>query len=319
MTTERQDDTGETIDPPTLEAMAWLARMQEQPASSADSTGLARWRAQSPEHGQAYEMVLAFRDAARNMPEPAKIVPFRRQETVSRRALLGGGAAIAASLAGFMAVLPPLGLWPSLAELMSDHRTAVGERFVFAPIAGVQFEMNTRTSVAVEDNGKSVRIIDGEAFVHVASRVSDFTVKTAAGSVRTRGAQFNIRDFNGRFSVVCAAGQLECAANARQARLTSGDQVTSTDTGLHRTRADLTTATAWRKGLLIFHGAPLSTVIAEINRYRSGRIILADESIGHRPVIGIFHTANIENTVNQIQQLLAVSATRLPGGVVLLG
>src|ERR1700743_1899653 len=96
MAAERHDDIIETVDPVMLEAMAWFA------GTHGDGTRVAQWRAKSPEHDQAYEMVEVFQKAARNMPKPAEIVPFRKQETVSRRALLGGGGGIAASLAGFI-------------------------------------------------------------------------------------------------------------------------------------------------------------------------------------------------------------------------
>jgi transmembrane sensor len=76
---------------------------------------------------------------------------------------------------------------------------------------------------------------------------------------------------------------------------------------------------AWRRGLLIFQAAPLGEAINGINRYFPGRLILAHAELGARPVSGVFHIHQIELALTQIQQLTGVGATRLPGGVVLIG
>jgi transmembrane sensor len=317
MTAESQQEI-ETVEPALLEAMAWLARAGTGGMSDTDTAALKHWRDRTPEHDRAYEMARTFQMAALAMPKNARIVPLPKKAT-SRRAFLAGGTAIAASVAGFMAVKPPLGLWPSLADLMSDHRTGIGERLAFAPATGVQFELNTRTSVSLEDRANGVRIIDGEAFVQIADRPADFKVITTQATLSTKDGRFNVRTLGGQLSVACISGQVACDANGAGAILRAGDQLAVSDAGQQRTKVDMETVMAWRRGLLIFRGTPLSEVVAEINRYRAGRIILADAKIGKRPVIGIFHTAHIENTVNQIRQLLAVSMIRLPGGVVLIG
>jgi transmembrane sensor len=317
MTAESQQEI-ETVEPALLEAMAWFARAKTGSMSDTDTAALARWRTRDPQHDQAYTMVQAFERAALAMPKTAQIIPLQKK-TASRRAFLAGGSAIAASVAGFMVVKPPLGLWPSLADLMSDHRTGIGERYAFMPATGVQFEMNTRTSVSLEDRANGIRIIDGEAFVQVANRPTDFKVVTTMGTLSSKDGHFNVRALGPQLSVTCISGEVACDVNGRRTILQQGDQLAVSDGSLERGKADLAMVTAWRRGLLIFRGAPLSEVITEINRYRSGRIILADAAVGERPVVGIFHTSHIENAVNQIRQLLAVSMTRLPGGVVLIG
>jgi transmembrane sensor len=307
----------EAIDPAMLEAMHWIARMRAKSVTLADKANLDAWREAAPEHDQAYEMVMAFEKAAALMPAPPAVISFCRPSRPSRRMFLAGAGALAASVAGFMVVRPPLGLWPSLAELMSDHRTEPGEQYAFAPSSGIHVLLNTKTSVSLEGNG--VRLIDGEAFIQVADRDTPYRVQTSAGNVQTKDAKFNVRNINGQMAVACISGQISCTSSGQVVPAQAGDQVISVGNGLERTKVDVAAAVAWREGMLVFHGTPLSTVIAEINRYRPGRIVLANSAIGDRPVIGIFHTAHIENTVNQIRQLLAVPMTKLPGGVVLIG
>ena len=88
---------------------------------------------------------------------------------------------------------------------------------------------------------------------------------------------------------------------------------------VERARIRAGVATAWRDGMLVFENTPLSEVVRQINRYRTGDIVLADAAIGRRPVNAVLHTAQIDNAVSQIQQLLDLKVRRLPGGVILMG
>ena len=63
----------------------------------------------------------------------------------------------------------------------------------------------------------------------------------------------------------------------------------------------------------------LTEAIAEINRYRPGRIILTNAALGARIFNARFRIENIDGVVGQIQQVFGASATSLPGGIVLLG
>lgn len=133
-------------------------------------------------------------------------------------------------------------------------------------------------------------------------------------------ASFNVRALDGQQRVICTGGRVECGRGGATMIVGPGEQVTyAADGAVQRSRTDVDVALAWRRGLLIFDGASLAEVITEINRYRPGRIILTDSTIGARPVNGVFDTAQAENTVAQIQHLLDVRLTRLPGDVVLIG
>ena len=44
----------------------------------------------------------------------------------------------------------------------------------------------------------------------------------------------------------------------------------------------------WREGRLVFSGQRLATVLAELGRYRHGRIVLRDARAGQRLVTGVF-------------------------------
>src|SRR5262249_28317327 len=104
------------------EAIAWVRRLTSGEATAADAEALRAWRDQGAAHGAAF--VAASRLWRDLEPVAGKVRSERvapavaassARGTVSRRIVVGGGLAAAASVAGTYALVrPPLGMWPSL-------------------------------------------------------------------------------------------------------------------------------------------------------------------------------------------------------------
>ncbi len=307
------------------QAIDWLVRMGTDSPSARDRAELEQWRAQSPGHEAAWQRASLFGAELKALPYPVEILAdnvtaLQRHRRVDRRTAMFGGsvAAIAASVA--LLVDPPMGLWPSLTELTADHRTATGQRIAFVPVPGVNVELNTRTSLSLAKAGHAVSLIDGEAFLTVADQKIPFEIETPNVTLRATRASFAVRSLDGSLSVICANGSVSCAHAGQLLEIQAGEQVVVSGTGsVARSRPDLSAALAWKRGLLIFDGTPLDRAVHEINRYFPGRLILTGSAATSRPVSGIFHLDHIDLAVVQIEQLAGVSATYLPGGLVLLG
>lgn len=303
----------EDFDPVWVEAADWLVRLTSGEATEADAHALASWRAQSAAHD------LAFRELA-GVPAEGRMLRRQAKATRRRDVLVGAGGLLTAAAASIYGLeRPPFGLWPSLAELTADHHTGAGERFAFAPTTGVRFEMNSSTSVSLTNRGRSVRLIQGEAFVAVDAPRQPFTVEIKQARVEAAAARFNIQSLAGDLQVACVEGAMICRQAGQNTVLNAGEALTATGGKTVVRRIDPAATTAWLNGFLVFKGDPLIKVIAQINLYRPGRIILANAAIARRPVTGVFHTNQIENAVGEIQQLVGASLQRLPGGVVLIG
>src|SRR5690606_10596059 len=101
--------------------------------------------------------------------------------------------------------------------------------------------------------------------------------------------------------------------------LETGEGVVYSPQGLgKKTAADIDTAAAWRNGLLIFNDQPLADVIADLNRHRRGKVMLARGALGSRRVSGVFHLDRPEEILAHFEDTLHVRSMRLVGGVVLL-
>jgi len=81
---------------------------------------------------------------------------------------------------------------------------------------------------------------------------------------------------------------------------------------------DLTDALAWRRGQIIFWQKPLSEVIDEVNRYRSGRIVILNPSIRHRPATGAFDIQRLDHVIDALRLGLGCHATAFTPYLILL-
>lgn len=310
------------------QAHDWVVCFSRGNASPADLAAFRQWSARHPAHVEAFERACRLWKAIGPAHEilaggSAAVIADRPRRT-ARRAFLGGALAASAAGVAVAVVRPPLGLWPSWPELAADHRTAIGEQRSVTLAGGPSLQLNTRTSIAVRPlagGADRIELISGEAAIETTSAMrGTIEVVAADGRVTASDAAFNMRHERGLVVTTCVAGRVEVAQGNNAARLQPGEQVVYSPAGLAAvTKPDLATVNAWKDGLLVFHMTPLDEAIADINRYRSGRIILTNAALGRRPLSARFRVAHVEEAVAHIQRVFTAQVTSLPGGIVLLG
>ncbi|MGF6347142.1 FecR family protein [Variovorax sp. W2I14] len=311
------------------EAGAWVVRLGSQQATEDDAQAFKRWCAQSRAHADAFvrarEVWQAMAPAALRVRQDERRHGEQKRDArpslAGRRAFLGG--AVAASVA-YLAVRPPLQLWPSVIEWGADYRTATGEQREVAMADGVVLQMNTQTRVNVRpgsDSGEGIELLAGEAEIAAQSPVSArVTVSAADGVVSAVRARFNIRHTDGEVCVTCLAGEVEVARGAQRVALDEGRQLRYGAAGMGAAvPVDTGPVTAWRRRLLVFEQVPLAEVVAEVNRYRHGRLILTSEALGRSLVQASFSIDRLDDVASLVREAYGAEVTQLPGGIVLLG
>ncbi len=312
------------------EALDWLRRLNSGEATAADAKALDRWRASSPARAAEFAEAVLFWDILGNAAQKAErdrtavASSLRSRGRLARRGFLVGGAALAASVAGGLAVWPPLELWPSVAEFTADYRTNTGQQRQIDIGDFAAVELNTRTSINLRPplNGSpQIELIAGEA--EVSSRGGadrELIVVAGNGRVASRAASFNIRKDGSAVSVSCIAGAVVVGCGVHAFPIGAGQQVVYDAQGTGTVVViDPDEITAWRRGLLMFRRAPLAHVIDEVNRYRSGRVILVDATLGKRQVAANFRLDRINDVVDFISKAMGIPIRSLPGGIVLVG
>ncbi|OPF91399.1 DUF4880 domain-containing protein [Rhodopseudomonas palustris] len=312
------------------QALAWVIRLHSGEATSDDAAALALWRKRSAEHEAAFREAVhlwrTFGAATRELigsEHAAAISLASPRAAVSRRLLLGGALAAAASLGGvYAAVHPPLGLWPSLEELAADYRTGKGERRKIEVAGDIGLTLNTQTSLSLRSTSAAPRIelISGEAALDVARDNAPVVVDAGGGRIAALRARLNIRCIDGEVQVACFAGDVEVAWKDRKVQLTAAQQSTYSDASglVPASPFDLEQEQAWQRGLLLVHDWPVARLVSEINRYRPGRIVIMDSQLGRRMISGTFNLDHLDDFIAQARGLFGATARTLPGGIVLL-
>jgi transmembrane sensor len=331
LTASSDDEALASLDPIQREAYEWISRFMAGGMSSTEVEAMKAWYGQSGAHAAAYAKARSVWNALgpianARMGESGDAGQsgrnLRHSRTLSapmgRRAVLGG--ALAAS-AAYAFIKPPLDLWPSYAELMADYRTGAGEHRQVTLSDAVSLDLNTRTSVAIRSrtaDATRIELISGEAAIST-SASAELTVVAASGRIVATRSDFNLRCDGSQVSIACLTGNLLVERDGLTSPLGARQQVSYGDQGITAVTAiDPDYVTAWRQGRLVFEGTPVSQVIAEVNRYRHGRIVLMNQEIGRRLLTARLPTTETDKIVTQIVQIFGAKTRTLPGGIIIL-
>ncbi|HWB49292.1 MAG TPA: FecR family protein [Stellaceae bacterium] len=309
------------------EAAVWNVRLHDPAAGHEQRAGFARWLAADPRNAAAYaemeRLWAALEAPAKRVlaAETAVASPLRPKRRLSPSWRWG---AVAACL--LLAVCSGLAWKGSLLDdLRSDYVTAVGVRRALTLADGSQVILNTDSALAVSfaPDRRAVRLFRGEAWFNVTHDAGrSFVVETPEGTVQVTGTQFNVRIVGGRVIVSLLEGKVALAsANPRASRrdLIAGQQTAMTDAGIDApAEFDAAAVTAWQHGQLVFYKAPLKQVVAQLNRYREGRVVVANDELRDLKVTGVFDTTDTDAALSVIQSTLHVRVFRLTNYLVLL-
>ncbi|WP_438852257.1 FecR family protein [Brevundimonas nasdae] len=305
------------------EARAWVTLLLSGEATQGDARLLAGWRMTSPEHERAFAQAARThqitREAIRSLKAERTPQVERRfgRAPISRRVLIGGGVAVAAGLAT-IAVLRPDAFTPSQLE---EIQTAKGERRTVDMGHGVSVELNTLSRVALRDDlGQGgFELLRGEALVSVASSVSPIQIATGAARIIAGGARLGLRNLSGDLSATCLEGQARVLLKGREALLSAGQKVVWGAGELGAvTQLAQAAGSEWWRGVLVFNNKRLGDVIGELNRYREGRIVVANPAIADRRISGAFYINQLDQVVEQLRLAYGVKIVRMPGNILIV-
>ena len=318
------------------EASAWYHRLRADGVTDAERAAFAVWLARGLGQARAWAELQSLVDELR---EPARLVhrelAVHRDLAADRPARFGRwprlrlrNAVVALLLVGVVGWGAARG--PTLYEnMVADHVTAVGGHRVVALADGSTAELNTDTAITTrfDPAGRRVRLLRGEAWFDV-RRDADrpFLVETEMGAVRVVGTQFGVRRQDGRIVVTVGEGLVEVAAADRDGpawdravRVGPGWRVAAGRAGLSpAAAADPATAFAWRHGQLVFSQQPLSSVVGELNRYSTGRIMLLDDRVASHVVSGVFALDRPASVLDALERGVGVRVVRLTPYLTLL-
>ena len=315
-------------------AAEWLVRLGGKPLRDEERESLGQWLGANPAHAAAFHHAEAtwadlglLKDAPGALlddiaPELRRAgIPVGRRRIASAAILqVAAVVVLAIAGAGFVAFFP-------LLLLEADYRTAPGEVRSVTLADGSTAQLDSDSALAVRFDGQErrVELLSGKAYFTVApihgGETRPFVVQAANGIAKALGTQLMVdREVDGA-EITVAEHRVQVSAPSRDdggpasVVLLPGQRVHYDGvSGMGAvTPSDLDQATAWRRGRLIFDKARLGDVVAKLNRYRHGWIIVADASLADRRVSGVLETADVAGALASIaQELKARTATLAP-------
>jgi len=304
--------------PINREAARWFAEREAGDMTAEDEASLAQWLAADPRHARAFEQAHAiWRSMDGPMPDAAFASTRRfarsRPRPRQRRQWIGG--AIAASLALLIVVGADL---PT--RLQADAMTATGELREVRLSDGSTAMLNTGSAIAFAPDGRTVRLLKGEAAFRVAPDPRHpFSVSAGKGRSTALGTRFIVRRMGGGTRVVVTEHSVRVALVSRSVVLNEGEAVDYGPDGLGSPRRIAMADTdAWTRGRIRVVNRPLGEVIAELGRYHRGYIRVIGDDLARRPVSGTFDIRDPVGAVDVIQRALGIGSTRLTDRVIFL-
>ena len=305
------------------EAAAWFARLQRDDCAASDRVAFERWL-DEPAHAVAYARVEAAWERADRLKAAGTGVGAAAPAATplwTRRA----AAVLAVGVGGGLAYAARLGRGTSFS-------TAVGERKTIKLEDGSAVELNTATQLRTQFSAhrRDIQLVSGEALFHVAKDPArPFVVHAQDAQVRAVGTAFNVRVRDKLVEVTVtegvvtvnnaaspaktlrppvrpvAAGQGAVVGSGAVARLTLQDE-------------DLQRRIAWRNGLIELRGETLEQAVAEFNRYRTRKLIVADQTLAGLRVGGSFGTGDSERFLAALKDGFHVRTVEGDDGVTYL-
>jgi len=312
------------------EAATWFVRLQGETASSDDWRAFERWLGASPANAQAYERLeslwvdLDYAPVTRELGGRPLLAARRRGRSrgASRRALFGGGLAIAAGLV----VAVGVGLWPASSVSTQAYGTAPGETRQIVLADGTRIRLNAASNITVrlERGARRVRMADAEATFDVAhDPARPFLISVGDRQVRVVGTEFNLRHRADKVRLTVRRGVVEVrpmnAPEGEPLRVTVGQELTHIEgeVGSVLKVSDPETAFAWTSGQLIYRDQPLSEVAADLSRRFAIPVRTADAGTASLRFSGVLVTDSEQDVLRRLQAYAPVRVERTSTAIVL--
>jgi transmembrane sensor len=331
------------------EASVWFVEMRAGDVDAAGRQRFDAWVRKSPEHLRAYLEISEIWDDAPLVDEAqtvtadaliakaragAEVVLFGGRSVngpapeVSRPPLLprargrwAAAAAVGAIACGLAALL---GYQHFRAP---EYSTGIGEQRVLTLADGTRVELNSRTRLTIRftDERRDVELNEGQAMFTVAKDARRaFVVLSRNLAVRAVGTAFDVNQQGTNTTVTVVDGRVAVGAadiaSPAPVVVDAGEQVIApvqVRKALRASRVNVSAATAWTHGELVFEGARLADVIEEFNRHNERQIVLAAPALQDMQISGVYASTDPELFIRFMRAQPHVRVEESPGRVVI--
>ncbi len=319
-----QDDSDDVRD----QAADWFARMRG-PDPASHEAALAAWRAERPDHDQAYRQLLIRWDQSRFGNNLGAV----RSRDLSRASRWHRRPTVRLAVAGLIALFA-LGLGyhflgPRMASSVPEiaYQSRVGEIRTVALADGSRVTLDSASAIKVSFTGttRSATLTRGMARFDVAKDARPFTVVTSRGAVVADNAMFDVSDTAGLVKVSALRGTLTFRGQderpgrgspaARYLRQGQGIAASASD-GLGAAVPVSPDAADWPNGMLSFDNERLADAVLEFNRHNRRQLVIADARLAGLRITGAFHANDPAGFARALGAMVGLAVSDGPDGAI---
>lgn len=308
----------------------WLALLYSPLFDRKQQRAFQQWLAESPANHSALQKSQAFwqKMGTLNAAQAALLEQrlTKASEPVYRLKPMRYPARvwlIPAMICLLLLVMPGFQFWQGY---FADYRTASGEQRVIRLSDGSSVLLNTESALSVDysQHRRSVTLHGGEAHFKVAKDAArPFEVQTASSQVRALGTAFDVRKQSEKMTITVLEHAVRVAFKNSETieRLQAGEQVSFSylkNKSSAIETVNLKQAMAWQQHRLVFKDQPLQQVVAELARYRAGKIVIIDSALAKHLVTGVFDATDTEAALHTIEKSLLLKEFRMTDRLVFL-
>ncbi|MDD2050318.1 FecR domain-containing protein [Pseudomonas putida] len=261
-------------------AIAWQLCLDSGSGSADERAEFARWHAANEEHARAWMQLGMLDQRFSAAAGPARQALLQSRASLRQRVRkIGSGVA---SLVLVVGLLSWVSAYQSAGYWLADQRTGTGEQRSLRLTDGTLISLNTHSAVDIRFDEKERLIVLHEGEVSIETGHKDdrpFVVATEDGRMRALGTRFlvKVEDQGTRLSVLQSAVAARPQDSGDEQILHEGQQVLMSHDRLGQIAGLNVGADAWTRGMLVVDNVPLSELIDELGRYRSGYLGVAPE------------------------------------------
>lgn len=301
------------------EALAWFVRLNQKHVARGDRLAFRAWLSQGRDRHEAFQEAKRLWNEMdgpaaewgsdgwhrRSPSRPSKIRPALRALAVA---------------AGLAAVGLGLGVWRDaglIDRAMADYATHPGEQREIVLPDGSSAFLDGDTAIRVDMTGaeRHVDILRGRIFLDVThDETRAFLVSASDVETRVLGTAFAVEDDASHVGVSVERGRVGVSTPEGHVELNAGQEVVAAAGRLGAVRSlDVQTAHAWRRGIVVLDAAPLSRIVDELARMRTGRIVMPDASLRSLTLSGVFSVREPDAVLEALRTGLGLRITDIPG------
>lgn len=294
------------------QAVGWMIEMQEGGLDSRRQQAWQQWLNGNSEHQRAWAHIQRVNQRLSGLSSPLAHAALNAPSSTSRRQALKLLLLLGAGSAAGWGLLEQIALQPLLADL----RSGVGEQRKETLSDGTQVQLNTASALDVRFDAQQrfIKLLQGEILMTAAADSRPLNLLTAEGVVHasTAASRFNLRQLDGRTQLAVLAGSLELSPGDHVGpplRLQARQQVTFSRDAWDPVRPTDASTGAWAEGMLVASHMKLTDFLAELSRYRRGRLN-CDARVANLLISGSYPLADSERILDMLEVALPVRVQR---------